>query len=123
VSAYVGSSKNLKDLKEVGLFCGSFLRKGEVFAYVGFFQNRKDLKGGTQRRKEHVMIMCRTIMCRTNGEIVKAVPLNPPISMARTFKKLKLLLQCSEFGVPASRKTSLRVEGFAVRIETSGLRV
>ena len=36
VSAYVGSSKNLKDLKD--------LRKGEVFAYVGRNQNLKDLK-------------------------------------------------------------------------------
>ena len=30
--------------KEAGLFCGSFLRKGEVFAYVGRNQNLKDLK-------------------------------------------------------------------------------
>jgi len=29
--------------KEAGLFCGSFLRKGEVFAYVGLTQNLKDL--------------------------------------------------------------------------------
>ena len=35
VSAYARSSKNLKDLKdpkEAGLCCGSRLRKGEVFA-------------------------------------------------------------------------------------------
>ena len=35
MSAYVGSSKNLKDLKDW---------KGEVFAYVGLPQNLKDLK-------------------------------------------------------------------------------
>jgi hypothetical protein len=31
--------------KEAGLFCGSFPRKGEVFACVGLIQNLKDLKG------------------------------------------------------------------------------
>jgi hypothetical protein len=30
--------------KEAGIFCGSFLRKGEVFAYVGRSQNLKDQK-------------------------------------------------------------------------------
>ena len=30
--------------KEAGLFCGSLLRKGEVFAYVGLIQILKDLK-------------------------------------------------------------------------------
>jgi len=30
--------------KEVGIFCGSFLEKGEVFASVGLSQNLKDLK-------------------------------------------------------------------------------
>ena len=30
--------------KEAGLSCGSFLRKGEVFAYVGRIQNLKDVK-------------------------------------------------------------------------------
>jgi hypothetical protein len=39
---------NLKDLaairKDTGLYCGSRLRKGEVFAYVGLSQNLKDLK-------------------------------------------------------------------------------
>jgi len=60
MSAYIGCSKNLKDLKdrflliadwragssrsETALFCGSFLRKGEVFAYLGRNQNLKDLK-------------------------------------------------------------------------------
>ena len=71
MSAYVGSSKNLKNLKNafsavlstegrvVGLCwaklkpkgpkerpqgLGSFLWKGKVFAYVGFFQTLKDLK-------------------------------------------------------------------------------
>ena len=70
--AYVGLFQNLKDLKaetliidisdtylhwragsvrsfaairkEAWLFCGSFLRKGEVFAYGGFIPNLKDLK-------------------------------------------------------------------------------
>jgi hypothetical protein len=32
--------------KEQELFCGSLLRKGEVFAYVGSIQNLKDLKAG-----------------------------------------------------------------------------
>jgi len=31
--------------KQAGLFCGSFLRKGEVFAYFGLSKNLKDLKG------------------------------------------------------------------------------
>ena len=31
--------------KEAGHFCGSFLRKGEVFAFVGRNQNLKDLTG------------------------------------------------------------------------------
>jgi len=30
--------------KKARLFCGSFLRKGEVFAYVGLSQNFTDLK-------------------------------------------------------------------------------
>ena len=29
--------------KETGLFCGSFIRKGDVLAYVGLFQNQNDL--------------------------------------------------------------------------------
>ena len=41
VSAYGGSSKNLKDLK-----------KGEVFAYVGLPQNLKDLNGPRLRKGE-----------------------------------------------------------------------
>ena len=32
--------------KDAGLCCGSRLRKGEVFAYVGLPQNLKDLKDG-----------------------------------------------------------------------------
>ena len=31
--------------KDTGLYCGSHLRKGGVFAYVGLSQNLKDLKG------------------------------------------------------------------------------
>ena len=30
--------------KEAGLFCGFFLRKGDVFAFVGLNKNLKDLK-------------------------------------------------------------------------------
>jgi len=43
--AYVGSIQNIKDLND-GLFCGSFVRKGEVVFYVGLhvYQNLKDLK-------------------------------------------------------------------------------
>ena len=45
----VGSILNLKDLKDpkgkdAGLYCGSRLRSGEVFAYGGLPQNLKDLK-------------------------------------------------------------------------------
>ena len=36
--------------KDAGLCCGSRLRKGEVFAYVGLPQNLKDLKGVQQGR-------------------------------------------------------------------------
>ena len=36
--------------KEGGLFCGSFLRKGEVLSYVGLSQNVKDLKDLKGRR-------------------------------------------------------------------------
>jgi len=49
----LGLSQNLKDLKEftaiqkdAGLYCGSRLRSGEVFAYVGSIQNLKELKFG-----------------------------------------------------------------------------
>ena len=66
--AYVGRNQNLKDqsysnmytrkqidslgycdpkkfaLVDTGLYCGSRLRSGEVFAYVGRNQNLKDLK-------------------------------------------------------------------------------
>ena len=40
--------------KEPGLYCGSRLRKGEVFAYVGLSQNLKDLKetGLTQAERD-----------------------------------------------------------------------
>ena len=59
MSAYVGSSKNLKDLKEShlhprdpllqserrqGFAADSVYVKGDVFAYVGLSQNLKDLK-------------------------------------------------------------------------------
>jgi len=36
--------------KDAGLFCGSFLRKSEVFAYGGRIQNLRNLKDTTPRR-------------------------------------------------------------------------
>ena len=40
------SSKSFTTIrKDAGLYCGSRLRSGEVFAYVGSIQNLKDLKG------------------------------------------------------------------------------
>ena len=42
-----GSSRSFTAIrKDAGLCCGSRLRKGEVFAYVGLPQNLKDLKVG-----------------------------------------------------------------------------
>ena len=39
------SSKSFTAIrKDAGLYCGSRLRSGEVFAYVGSIQNLKDLK-------------------------------------------------------------------------------
>jgi len=38
------------DPKDAGLFCGSFLRKGEVFAHVGLIQNLKILKDLARQR-------------------------------------------------------------------------
>ena len=41
-----GSSRSFTAIrKNAGLFCGSSLRKGEVFAFVENIQNLKDLKG------------------------------------------------------------------------------
>jgi len=40
-----GSSRTFAAIrKEAGVFCGSFLRKGEELTYVGLFHNLKDLK-------------------------------------------------------------------------------
>jgi len=36
---------------KAGLFCGSFLRKGEVFAYVGSIQTLKDLNNKVRETK------------------------------------------------------------------------
>ena len=45
-SAEAESSRSFTAIrKDAGLYCGSRLRKGEVFAYVGRNQNLKDLKG------------------------------------------------------------------------------
>ena len=51
--------KNLKDLrarrKEAGLFCGSFLQKGEVFAHVGLIKNLKDSNPLTHSRIQNLL--------------------------------------------------------------------
>ena len=40
-----GSSRSFSAIrKDAGLYCGSRLRSGEVFAYVGLSQNLEDLK-------------------------------------------------------------------------------
>jgi hypothetical protein len=45
VHCTAGSSRSFTAIrKDAGLCCGSRLRKGEVFAYVGQNQNLKDLK-------------------------------------------------------------------------------
>ena len=44
--------------KGVGRFCGSFLRKGEVFAYVRQNQSRKDLKNLKDR---YIIELCTRI--------------------------------------------------------------
>jgi hypothetical protein len=43
--------------KEAGLFCGYFLRKGEVFAYVGSIKNLKNVKG-MSLEEAHSSIFC-----------------------------------------------------------------
>ena len=44
-----GSSRSLTAIrKDAGLCCGSRLRKGEVFSYVGLPQNLKNLKSATE---------------------------------------------------------------------------
>ena len=64
--------------KETGLCCGSRLRKGEVFAYVGLPQNLKDLKvtsgccAPDQRRYS-----------RVNGNTFVSFARSPPISVLR----------------------------------------
>ena len=45
--AYIGSL-NPKELQLMCFFFGSFLRKGEVLAYVGRIHNLKDLKDYAQ---------------------------------------------------------------------------
>ena len=50
-----GSSRSFTAIrKDAGLYCGSRLRSGEVFAYVGRNQNLKDLKdrGSHETRKQ-----------------------------------------------------------------------
>ena len=56
-----GSSRSFTALrKDAGLCCGSRLRKGEVFAYVGLPQNLKDLKDTLQSflREGRVVGLC-----------------------------------------------------------------
>ena len=43
-----GSPMPKHEYEHLDRFCGSFLRKGEVLAYVGRNQNLKDLKGPVQ---------------------------------------------------------------------------
>ena len=59
-SRTAGSSRSFTAIrKDAGLCCGSRLRKGEVFAYLGLPQNLKDLKdprkilGLCGRRQQH----------------------------------------------------------------------
>ena len=42
-----------RDPKQARPSCGSFLRKGEVFAYVGLNQKLKDLKDLNKLREQH----------------------------------------------------------------------
>jgi hypothetical protein len=42
--------------KEAGVFCGSFLRKGEAFAYVGLIQDLTDLQWWFRIQVSHVRI-------------------------------------------------------------------
>ena len=49
-----GSSKSFTAIrKDAGLYCGSRLRSGEVFVYVGSTQNLKDLKDGNHPVDTH----------------------------------------------------------------------
>ena len=44
LECWAGSLRSFSEIrKEAGPFCGSFLPKGELFAYVGRIQNLKDL--------------------------------------------------------------------------------
>jgi hypothetical protein len=51
--------------KEAGLFCGSFLRKGEVSAYVELIQNLKDLNGEGENR-----VVCVVVAFFENASVV-----------------------------------------------------
>ena len=48
--------------KDAGLYCGSRLRSGEVFAYVGRNQNLKDLKKGNLKDRCRVGRMGETVI-------------------------------------------------------------
>ena len=47
--------------KDAGLYCGPRLRSGEVFAYVGLFQNLKDLKSDSRCARCGAGAGCSTI--------------------------------------------------------------
>ena len=52
-----GSSRSFTAIrKDAGLYCGSRLRKGEVFAYVGRIHNLKDLKVDTRESRSETLI-------------------------------------------------------------------
>ena len=61
-----------KGLKEAGLFCGSCLRKDEMFAYGGSFQNMKELNDPT-----HVSFWCLRYPWL---ELLQALPFDAIIS-------------------------------------------
>ena len=52
-----GSSRSFTAIrKDAGLYCGSRLRSGEVFAYVGIIRNLKDLKTHANMRPTRVLM-------------------------------------------------------------------
>ena len=57
--------------KEAGLFCVSFLRKGEVLAYVGRIHNLKDLKEGDVVGYLHSNVIFRPETPKVSGAFVK----------------------------------------------------
>jgi len=55
-----GSSRSFTAIrKDAGLYCGSRLRKGEVFAYVGRIHNLKDLQEEKKARRPFSVLSAR----------------------------------------------------------------